>query len=117
MKVYSKIAVAVVTLGLVVGVSNEVYADSQPSSGEVSLDKPAKNLLKATQKVGGGTWKHWMTGDMNYSEYYHSTRQHSTTVKNSTGRSVSSGWVAKGKWAKASCKASLSGNKAYWNTK
>lgn len=50
----------------------------------------------------------------NDSSYYHATRSHRASVKNSTGSIVRSADQKAGVWARATQPATTSGNEAYW---
>jgi lactococcin 972 family bacteriocin len=85
------------------------------AAGAIALGG-AGTASAVTEYVGGGTWDHYITFNTNTSNYYHGNLTHSSTARNGVGGSVTSGRIAKGKWAYATVQASLSGNTAYWNT-
>lgn len=72
--------------------------------------------LKGKEHVGGGTWIHWLGVEKLGSEYYHKSKKHSASVKNSNMKKATRTVKKAGSWARASCYATLTGNKAYWNT-
>lgn len=81
------------------------------------LGSVATTALAYEVNVGGGTWNYGNGKIYSWSNYYHKSKTHksSVTVGNYT---TSSGWISKNKWAKASAKKSLwSTSQFYWNTK
>ncbi|MFD6649387.1 lactococcin 972 family bacteriocin [Micromonospora chalcea] len=64
--------------------------------------------------VGGGEWWYAVSVCCNWSDYYHPSQWHKTSVSNSGGTVVSP-CTSYSKTASASQSARISGNKAYWN--
>lgn len=64
-------------------------------------------------QVGGGTWNHGFSNGQVFSNYYHGSRCHSSTVWN--GKYHGSGPTRAGNWARASAPDSWRIDKAYWN--
>ncbi|WP_374313993.1 lactococcin 972 family bacteriocin [Microbacterium sp.] len=82
----------------------------------------ASNTYLTGAAVGGGRMYYGVhemingTDRNNDSSYYHGTKQHRASVKNSTGAVVRSGDKAGGIWAQATQDATAFGNQAYWYT-
>lgn len=66
------------------------------------------------EKVGGGSWEHGFSGVMVYSNYYHSTKTHRSSVTTQFDY-YSSGWKSAGLVSYASLQSSLQGNQANWD--
>ena len=63
-------------------------------------------------EVGGGTWNYGVGVTGSYSDYYHGSKTHSSTVQK--GDSVDSHRVGSGSWAKSRLTI-YSGCSFYWN--
>ncbi|MFZ6993517.1 lactococcin 972 family bacteriocin [Curtobacterium sp. RRHDQ66] len=65
---------------------------------------------------GGGSWTYGTNGPNNtaYSNFYHTTRKHGSSVENGRGNVVRSATVAGGATAKASITKTYAGNHAYY---
>lgn len=73
----------------------------------------------ATKYVGGGKWHYGTTGPKGggvvYSDYYHRSKSHGSTVVNGNGYTVRSPTIAKGKWSHASASAVRNKvDRSYW---
>lgn len=66
-----------------------------------------------TQWPEGGTWIYDATGTTNYSNYYHSSAKHRSSVSNRLG-TVRSADAARGYWSYASQTVYTYGNNAYY---
>ena len=88
------------------------------AAGVVGALAVAAPALATTESVGGGTWEHGVTAyspaGKNYSNYYHGSRAHRSSVQNAGGL-VRSSCVGAGSWSVASQHATPRGNKAYWS--
>lgn len=76
----------------------------------------------ATHHVSGGVWDHGTTGLFGdgtvYSNYFHASKVHGSSVKNANGKTAKSGDVAKGKTSYASTNAvAFKTDYAYYYTK
>ncbi len=67
-----------------------------------------------TSKVGGGTWYHGFSGVNVYSNYYHPTAWHRSSVTTQYDY-YSSPWKAKAETSYACLQSSLQGNKANYD--
>ena len=65
--------------------------------------------------VEGGTWSYGVGSKYVYSNYYHKSKTHKSSVIGKTTNS--SGWTRKGVTSKASAQKKLSGNKSYYDVK
>ncbi|GAA4552472.1 hypothetical protein GCM10023192_82300 [Amycolatopsis samaneae] len=74
----------------------------------------AAPALATTEPAGGGTWSYGVSLGVNYSDYYHPTKWHKSSVR-SGGVTRHSGCAAPGTWSHATISAAISGNKAYWD--
>lgn len=73
----------------------------------------------ATKYVGGGKWHYGTTGPLGggvvYSNYYHASKRHGSTVVSAKGYAVRSATAARGKWSHASTRAFMFGkDRSYW---
>lgn len=66
-----------------------------------------------TEYVGGGTWQYNADNSTNYSNYYHGSKLHRSSVQNRYGL-VRSGDKPGGVWAMASQAVALTNNQAFW---
>ena len=85
------------------------------AAGAIGALAVAAPALATTVSVGGGTWQYGVTVS-NYSNYYHGSKAHRSSVDNSVAGLVRSGCVSSGQWSYASEVAAASGNNAYWST-
>ncbi|QZQ56807.1 MULTISPECIES: lactococcin 972 family bacteriocin [unclassified Curtobacterium] len=93
------------------GVAHAAPAEvSSVTSGSASVDGVSTN---GTQAVGGGLWSYTVTRDNVVSAFENHRFIHSTAVK-SSGKTKSSGLVAKGRLASAVRPKALFGNQAFW---
>lgn len=65
----------------------------------------------------GGTWDRGTNLIWSYSKYFNQNVAHSSAVKNSNGKSKSSGWVAKNTWSDARIASEWPGVHYYYNVK
>jgi len=87
------------------------------STQSAEISSEAITQASDVQYVGGGEfWVSW-GADRFTSNYYHETKWHKTTAENGNGSQVTSGWVNPDYTARATIKATVSGNKAYWDTR
>jgi lactococcin 972 family bacteriocin len=77
----------------------------------VAVATPA---MATMANVGGGTWWYGVQDTVNYSDYYHPSNKHRSSVI-SDGILTRSSCTAPGDISYASTYAGFSGNKAYWN--
>lgn len=63
------------------------------------------SALAATQNVSGGTWNYGISNSKVYSNYYHKTKKHSSSVKNGYNERSYSGTVGANKTSYASIKS------------
>ncbi|WP_336697146.1 lactococcin 972 family bacteriocin [Curtobacterium sp. USHLN213] len=94
------------------GVAQAAVEQDPATSGSASVDGATKR--GATEVVGGGIWSYGVDKTDVWSLYDHQKLVHSTAVK-SSGKTTSSGRVAKGKVAYASRGKALFGNSSFWN--
>lgn len=66
-----------------------------------------------TENVGGGTWVYNADNASNYSNYYHGSSKHRSSVQNRYGL-VRSGDKPGGQWAYASQPVAITNNQAFW---
>lgn len=97
---------------LTAGPSSAASETAAPMSGSANADGP--QTRGATVVVGGGTWSYGVDRYDVFSAYDNKKLVHSTSVK-SSGKTNSSGRVAKGKIAWASRTKALFGNQSFWN--
>ncbi|MEU3183818.1 lactococcin 972 family bacteriocin [Streptomyces sp. NPDC006923] len=72
----------------------------------------AAPALATVVGVGGGTWDYGADATWTWSDYYHGSKCHGSSVQ---GKNYyTSGDTAAGAWANAGAPAKLSGNQAYW---
>ena len=71
---------------------------------------------RKTEYVGGGTWKHVVLAASVSSHYYHKSKYHSASTKNSRMAKARRIYANAGNWAKNDIAATISGNKVAWNT-
>ncbi|MFB7306647.1 lactococcin 972 family bacteriocin [Streptomyces sp. NPDC056192] len=73
----------------------------------------ATPALATVVSVGGGTWDYGAGTAIVWSEYYHSTKCHSSTA---VGEYIDSDEAPKAEWSIAQADVALSGNKSYYST-
>jgi lactococcin 972 family bacteriocin len=83
-------------------------------AGAIGVLAVASPALAAVQYVGGGEWRYGVT-DVNYSNYYHGSARHQSSVFNNLKGLVRSGCASGGSWSYATQAAATQGNKAYWS--
>lgn len=86
---------------------------------EHGVQLPAGDTLAPRYTVspeGGGTWTYGTNGKDNtaFSNFYHKTRKHGSSVKNGAGNTKRSADKAGGETAKASIRKTYAGNTAYY---
>jgi lactococcin 972 family bacteriocin len=74
----------------------------------------AFSAFATTKHVSGGTWVYDAGSSTNYSNFYHPTKLHRSSVENCYGL-VRSADRAGGFWSYAAEPVCLSGNQAYYN--
>ncbi|MFC9297763.1 lactococcin 972 family bacteriocin [Streptomyces sp. NPDC057011] len=74
----------------------------------------AAPALATTVSVGGGTWDYGAGTATVWSDYYHGSKCHGSSVQGEYYDA--SGNVSAGSWAFASAPVKLSGNKSYYRT-
>jgi len=67
------------------------------AAGAIGALAVAAPALATTVSVGGGTWQYGVTVS-NYSNYYHGSKAHRSSVDNSVAGLVRSGCVSSGQW-------------------
>jgi lactococcin 972 family bacteriocin len=67
--------------------------------------------------AGGGTWNYGRNHSIVWSNYLHNNHTHKSSVVNGDGDYQSSPWVSRGTWSEASTRATLSGNKSYYDNR
>ncbi|MFT4156473.1 MAG: lactococcin 972 family bacteriocin [Microbacterium sp.] len=105
-----------IVIGLIAGGSTSASAHDLNGHGWAADTKVEGSA------VGGG--KHYYgvhelingSNRGNDSSYYHATKKHRASVKNSTGSIVRSADKSGGIWARATQPGTLWGNEAYWYT-
>ncbi|MFJ2353565.1 lactococcin 972 family bacteriocin [Glutamicibacter sp. NPDC087673] len=65
----------------------------------------------------GGTWDRGTNLVWSYSKYFNQNKTHSSAVKDSSGNTKSSGWVAKNTWADARFTSRWPGVHYYYNVR
>ena len=75
---------------------------------------PVVAALATTKSVSGGTWTYGATGSINYSNYFHPSKKHRSSVQNCSGTYRSTD-AAGGLTSRVSESVCLSGNQAYYN--
>ncbi|MER6250525.1 lactococcin 972 family bacteriocin [Streptomyces sp. NPDC001584] len=73
----------------------------------------ATPALAASVKTGGGTWNYGVSGGYVWSNYYHETACHSSSVQGDYYSS--SGNVGAAAWSQASATDKWSGNQSWWS--
>lgn len=76
---------------------------------------PMITALATTKSASGGTWQYDATGTVNYSNYYHPSGLHRSSVANPDYGTVRSKDEPGGRWSYASEGVAIMGNKAYYN--
>lgn len=74
---------------------------------------PAVSAVATTEYPDGGTWVYDANGSTNYSNYYHASKKHRSSVQNCNGLVRSTDAVG-GLWSYASEGVCLSGNQAFY---
>ncbi|MFJ3322757.1 lactococcin 972 family bacteriocin [Curtobacterium sp. NPDC086286] len=106
------VAAAIIPALTTAGVAHATVDRGTITSGSAAVDGTTKRA--ATEVVGGGFWSYGVDKTDVWSLYDHQKLVHSTAVK-SSGKTTSSGRVAKGKVAYASRGKALFGNSSFWN--
>ncbi len=75
---------------------------------------PMVAALATTKSEDGGTWTYGAGGSTNYSDYYHPSKEHRSSVSNDYGTYRSAN-EAGGLWADVSETVAISGNQAFWD--
>ncbi|ROQ38617.1 lactococcin 972 family bacteriocin [Frondihabitans sp. PhB188] len=83
------------------------------ASGSVNFDDSRVSINYVVTPEGGGTWTYG-TNNEAYSNFFHKTRKHGSTVKNGTGKTFRTDDTNKGQTSKATVKKTWSGNSAYY---
>lgn len=118
MKIITPAAVVIAALAFV-GASTGPAAAHNNGYGEAPNHYASSNFMSGSV-VGGGKMYYgvhqMLNGDdrNNDSSYYHATKKHRASVKNSTGNVIRSGDKGGGTWAQATQDATAWGNEAYW---
>jgi hypothetical protein len=107
------VTTAVATLiALGAGAAHAAPTDEEARGGSVVVTENAAR--NGTEYVAGGIWTYAVGNGSVVSVYDHSKVTHSASVK-SSGKTTTSGKIAKGKVASASRPSAWTGNQAFWN--
>jgi lactococcin 972 family bacteriocin len=89
-------------------------AAASPKSSEVGVLLPDNGITpKKVTFPEGGTWDYG-TNDGTYSNYFHKTRQHATSVINGNATYKTSGSARPNTWSKVSVFHTWTGNQAFY---
>lgn len=78
----------------------------------VAIGGAVVTSVAAADNVSGGTWWHGVGSTYVYSNFYHGSRAHSSSVRGKYWSN--SGWTAAGVTSKASAEKAILGNQAYY---